>query len=84
MPRRWPLAVLWLMIGLYFAYFSWFTLRAFDVFSYQAHDLGIYDQAVWNTLHGRPFRSTLDEGYVSLLGDHFEPILLPIALTYLL
>lgn len=82
--RRWPLVVLWLMIALYLAYFGWFTLRAYDVFVYQAHDLGIYDQAVWNTLHGRPFRSTLEEPYVSLLGDHFEPILLPITLTYLL
>jgi uncharacterized membrane protein len=82
--QRWPLIVVGLMMALYLAYFGWFTLRAYELFVYQAHDLGIYDQAVWNTIHGRPFRSTLEEPYDNLLGDHFEPILLPIALIYLL
>jgi uncharacterized membrane protein len=72
------------MVGLYILYFGWFTLRAFDLFVYQAHDLGIYDQAVWNTVHGQPFRSTLEEPYDNLLGDHFEPILLLLALPYAL
>jgi uncharacterized membrane protein len=82
--RRWPLIVVGFMTAMYLAYFSWFTLRAYDVFVYQAYDLGIYDQAVWNTIHGQPFRSTLEEPYDILLGDHFEPILLPIALVYFL
>jgi uncharacterized membrane protein len=82
LPRRWPAMAVGLMMAAYLAYFGWFTLRAYDVFVYQAHDLGIYDQAVWNTVHGRPFRSTLEEPYDVLLGDHFEPILLPLALLY--
>jgi uncharacterized membrane protein len=82
--QRWPAIALGLLIATYLAYFCWFTLRAYDAFVYQAHDLGIYDQAVWNTIHGQPFRSTLEEPYDTLLGDHFEPILLPIALVYLL
>jgi uncharacterized membrane protein len=81
---RWPWIILGLMVVLYIAYFGWFTLRAFDLFVYQAHDLGIYDQAVWNTVHGRPFRSTLEEPYDTLLGDHFEPIVLLLALPYAL
>lgn len=81
---RWPGIILGLMVVLYIAYFGWFTLRAFDLFVYQAHDLGIYDQAVWNTVHGQPFRSTLEEPYDTLLGDHFEPILLLLALPYAL
>jgi uncharacterized membrane protein len=81
---RWPVFLVGLAMALYLAYFGWFTLRAYSHFTYQAHDLGIYDQAVWNTAQGRPFRSTLEEPYVSLLGDHVEPILLPIALIYLL
>jgi len=72
------------MVARYIFYFSWFTLRAFDLFVYQAHDLGIYDQAVWNTVHGQPLRSTLEEPYDTLLGDHFEPILLLLALPYAL
>ena len=82
--RRWPTIVLRLMVLVYLAYFGWFTLRAYDVYVYKAFDLGIYDQAVWNTMHGRPFRSTIEEPYDNLLGDHFEPILLPIGLSYLL
>ena len=82
--QRWSQVSVGLMMVLYLAYFGWFTLRAYDTFVYQAHDLGIYDQAVWNTLHGQPFRSTLEEPYDSLLGDHFEPILLLIAPIYAL
>jgi uncharacterized membrane protein len=82
--HRWPLIVVGLMMALYLAYFGWFTLRAYDVFVPQAADLGIYDQAVWNTVHGRPFRSTLEEPFDNLLADHFEPILLLVGLSYLL
>ncbi len=57
--------------------------------SYQANafDLGNMDQAVWNTLHGHPFRFTnrgLDwQGPPTRLGIHVEPILLLIAPLYL-
>ncbi|OLB40527.1 MAG: hypothetical protein AUH05_09495 [Ktedonobacter sp. 13_2_20CM_53_11] len=48
-----------------------------------AYDLGNFDQAVWNTLHGHPFRFTnrsLDWfGPPTRLGVHVEPILLLIA-----
>jgi uncharacterized membrane protein len=77
------LVVVGLMMALYLAYFGWFTLRAYDVFVPQAADLGIYDQTVWNTIHGRPFRSTLEEPFDTLLADHFEPILLLVGLSYL-
>jgi uncharacterized membrane protein len=58
--------------------------------SYQASafDLGNMDQAVWNTLHGHPFRFTnrgLDwQGPPTRLGIHVEPILLLIAPLYLI
>ena len=58
--------------------------------SYQASafDLGNMDQAVWNTLHGHPFRFTnrgLDwNGPPTRLGIHVEPILLLIAPLYLI
>ncbi len=38
-------------------------------------DLGVFDQAVWNTLNGKMLFSSL-RGDMNLLGDHFEPILL--------
>ena len=80
--HRWPLVLLGVMMAVYVAYFGWFTLRAHDVFLTRAFDLGIYDQAVWNTLHGQWFRSKIEEGWDILLADHVQPILLPIALLY--
>ncbi|MGA2775718.1 MAG: DUF2079 domain-containing protein [Candidatus Omnitrophota bacterium] len=38
-------------------------------------DLGIFDQAIWNTLSNNFLFSSL-KGNINLLGDHFEPILL--------
>jgi uncharacterized membrane protein len=49
-----------------------------------AFDLGNYDQAVWNTIHGRLLRFTNVEGLTIRLAQHVEPILLPISLFYLL
>jgi uncharacterized membrane protein len=52
-----------------------------------AFDLGNMDQALWNTLHGHPFRMTnrgLDTvGPPTRLSIHVEPILLLIAPLYL-
>lgn len=80
--RGWPLFVLALLIALYIAYFGWYTLRVSDYYQFGGFDLAIYDQAVWNTAHGRWFHSTYQPGWDSLLADHVEPILLPISLLY--
>jgi uncharacterized membrane protein len=37
----------------------------------QAYDLGIYANALWNTVHGRPFWDSLKG--VNYLADHFSP-----------
>src|SRR5262249_20547161 len=51
-------------------------------------DLGNLDQAVWNTLHGHPFRFTNRGndwlGPPTRLGIHIEPILLLLAPLYLI
>jgi uncharacterized membrane protein len=64
------------------------TLVRYHAYRAQAFDLGNMDQAVWNTLHGHPFRFTnrgLDwYGPPTRLGIHVEPILLLIAPLYLL
>ena len=82
--RHWPLFVLGLLIALYVAYFGWYTLRISDYYQFGGGDLAIYDQAVWNTAGGRLFRQTYQPGWDNLMADHVEPILLPIALLYLL
>jgi uncharacterized membrane protein len=48
-----------------------------------AWDMGIFDQALWNTLKGDILFSSI-RGNINLLGDHFEPILLLILPLYAL
>ncbi|HEY7293548.1 MAG TPA: DUF2079 domain-containing protein [Dehalococcoidia bacterium] len=57
-----------------------FGLRVYRTLHASAFDLAFFDQILWNTAHGRWFETT----YVSynFLGQHFEPILLPLALLY--
>lgn len=82
--RRWPLFVLGALIALYIFYFGWYTLTADARCQTRGFDLAIYDQTLWNTIHGRWFRSTFEPGWEVLLADHVEPILLPLSLLYLL
>jgi uncharacterized membrane protein len=83
--RTWRLEwVVWALIGLYLVFFGILTVLKHDAFQTTAFDLGNVDQAVWNTRHGRPFAMTNIEGLSSRLGTHVEPIILPIALLYLL
>ncbi len=97
---RVPLAhiVVALLIVAYVAVFGTLSLRRHQNLRTNALDLGYTDQAVWNTLHGRPFRfSTYLDAAFSLdipiqdfeqpdvlLGYHVEPLLAPISLLYLL
>lgn len=62
----------------------------FRFWNYQAtaFDLGNYDQAIWNTLHGHFFEFT-NRGWdyygpPTRLAIHVEPIILPISLLYLI
>lgn len=94
----WHPALLSLLIVAYVAVFGALSLRRHQNLRTNALDLGYTDQAVWNTLHGRPFRFStyLDAAFhldipiqdfrqpEVLLGYHVEPILAPIALLYLL
>lgn len=50
-------------------------------FSSAGIDMGVTDQAVWNTLKGRALFSSLD-GKINHLGSHFEPILFLITPFY--
>lgn len=80
------------LVALFLALFVWqvgsHALMRHWAYHTDAFDLGNMDQAVWNTLHGHPFRFTnvgLDwHGPPTRLGIHVEPILLLIAPLYLL
>ncbi len=82
--RRWlALGIVGLLIVLYIAFFSALAVARHDAFETLTFDLGNHDQAIWNTIHGRPFHFTNMTGLDSRLALHFEPILLPLSLSYL-
>ena len=87
--------IVWaLMVG-YVCLYSWLAILRHQSFGSSAMDLGFTDQALWNTLRGRPFLfSTLENAPIDLpletfrrtdilLSYHVEPLLLPISLLYL-
>ncbi len=63
------------------------ALLRYDTFTATAFDLGNMDQAIWNTLHGRPFQFTNHGsdwyGYPIRLAQHVEPIIFLLSLLYL-
>ncbi len=61
-----------------FAGLAGFSLFRHATFNSGAFDLGIFDQVVWNSAHGRLFANTLSES-PNFLGQHFSPILLALA-----
>jgi uncharacterized membrane protein len=84
--------VAWLLLILVTLGYIWWmgyeTVLRYDSFKATAFDLGNYDQAIWNTIHGHLFVVTNQGedwyGPPTRLGMHFEPILLPLSLLYLL
>lgn len=81
--RQWTDGALWAMMVAYALFFGTLVVLQHNAFQTTAFDLGNVDQAVWNTIHGRPFAMTNIEGLTNRLGTHVEPILLPVSLLYL-
>lgn len=69
----------WWLIGcLFIAYFvtmSKISVLRHEAWHTYAFDLGIFDQAIWNTTKGRFLFSSLKDN-ICLLGDHMSPALL--------
>jgi uncharacterized membrane protein len=63
----------WLLAVLFVAVFWGLAVRKHDAFHTHALDLAKFDQAIWNTLHGRFLFSTLQNQ--SILGNHFSPFM---------
>ncbi len=98
MPRNrsfWAaIAIVALAAAAFSVYFILYMVGQHNAYNTSAEDLGIMDQAIWNTLHGHLLHQTIcdsvsDTNCYGLNGVirfaiHFEPILLPISLLYLL
>jgi len=65
-----------ILILAYGVYFSIFTLTRHQALMTQSYDLGIYAQALWNTLQGDFLRVTIRPGNVTYLQHHFAPSML--------
>ncbi len=75
----------WIVLGLvalYALFFSAYTIQRHQAFLTSAFDLGNFDQAIWNTAHGRPLALTNIPGVTIRLAHHVEPILFLIAPLY--
>lgn len=88
-PRRFRFQekqLLLALIALCAIVFSYLSVIRHHTFNTAVYDLAMYDQAVWNTSQGRLFAINLLEdtmpGLTNKLGDHVEPILLPLAALY--
>src|SRR2546421_7643444 len=66
-----------LVVG-YLLLFSWLSVRRHQTYHSLGADLGLFDQIFWNTVHGRPFESTMSLAWTdphSFFADHFSPVL---------
>jgi uncharacterized membrane protein len=60
--QRWALILVCLLIAAYVATFGALSILKNDAFGTTDHDLGVMDQAAWNTLHGRFVMESSQEG----------------------
>ncbi|MBV9232245.1 MAG: DUF2079 domain-containing protein [Chloroflexi bacterium] len=80
--------------ALFSAYFILYLTGRHDAFLTNAEDFGIMDQAIWNTVHGHMLHQTIcnivsdtncySPDGINRFALHFEPILFPISLLYLI
>ncbi|QBD82353.1 DUF2079 domain-containing protein [Ktedonosporobacter rubrisoli] len=91
----------WLAMGLvslavllFSGFFIFYLLSGHNAYLTNAEDLGIMDQAIWNTAHGHMLHQTIcnilhdtncySQDGITRFAIHFEPILFPISLLYLI
>ena len=70
------------VIVVYAAFFGAYSLQKHAAFQTSGFDLGNHDQAMWNTLRGKPLAITTVQSISSRWAAHFEPILLLLVPIY--
>jgi uncharacterized membrane protein len=84
LPRR---TADWIFVGMACAYaliFGALSILRHESFHSGGFDLGIFDQNIWNSLHGRLFQVSIPVKVTLSLGQHFSPLLLAIVPLYAL
>jgi len=80
--HRWAPRLAALAVLLYVAVYFPFTAQRYWHFNAGVYDLGVQDQVVWNTAHGRWYASSIEVG--NYMGDHFKPLVALLAPFYLI
>ncbi len=75
--------IAWALVLVYIVTFAWLAILRHASFNSSAFDLGIYDQVVWNTLHGRLYFYTTTGQPLLHLSNHADPSLIFVAPFYL-
>lgn len=86
LPRRMWLGVpaaVWLLVAVYTATFFTLNWRLWETLLIPHGDSAMYEEHVWNLLHGKGFRSYLDQGRL-FLGEHIQVIHVGLVPLYLL
>jgi uncharacterized membrane protein len=82
--RYMPTLLLALLIAAYVGYFSWYTINRHNTLNSYTADLSLIDQPMWNTVIGPGtfMELTWGEQQQPRLAEHFEPILVPLAMLF--
>lgn len=72
------------MVLVYIIYFSWYTINRHNTLNSYTADLSLIDQPMWNTVIGPGGFMELTWGsrQQPRLAEHFEPVLVPLALLF--
>lgn len=81
LPAWAPAATAAILGLLYVATIGFYALRHHRALGTATYDLGIYDNVVWHSAHGRPLATSVLPAGTHLAG-HFDPILVLIAPLY--
>jgi uncharacterized membrane protein len=84
LPISYASSGLLIIMVVYATFFTVYNLQQHAAFQTTGYDLGNYNQAMWNTLHGKPLAMTTMSSVSSRWALHFEPILLLIVPIYAL
>ncbi len=74
--------VFFLLALTYVLVFGTLSLLRHDSFHSGGYDLGVFDQTIWNSLHGRLLERSITIDASISLAEHFSPILLALVPLY--
>ncbi|MFO1022369.1 MAG: DUF2079 domain-containing protein [Planctomycetales bacterium] len=75
--------ILWIAVGLYFVIWGTMNVQLYRGLLIPHGDSSMYEEHIWNFLHGKGFRSYLDDGRL-FLGEHIQFIHLFLIPIYIL